>query len=196
MISVRVALFTGSRDGPASHQRAAREFASGLAESGVGVVYGGGRVGLMGIVADAALAAGGEVIGVMPQHLVDREIEHPGLTRFDIVTTMHERKARMADLSDAFVALPGGAGTLEELFEVWTWGQLGLHSKPTALLDVDGFYGPLLDHLRQASDAGYITPPYLRSLGVVHTAKEFLRFVADYRHPARKWSERGPESPA
>jgi hypothetical protein len=172
-------LFTGSRDGPASHQRAAREFAGGLAESGVGVVYGGGRVGLMGIVADAALAAGGEVIGVMPQHLVDREIEHPGLTRFDIVTTMHERKARMADLSDAFVALPGGAGTLEELFEVWTWGQLGLHSKPTALLDVDDFYGPLLDHLRQAGDAGYITPTYLRSLGVVHTAKEFLRFVAD-----------------
>ncbi len=193
---MRVALFTGSRDGPVSHQRAAREFATGLAESGIGVVYGGGRVGLMGTIADAALAAGGEVIGVMPQHLVDREIEHPGLTRFDIVTTMHERKARMADLSDAFVALPGGAGTLEELFEVWTWGQLGLHSKPTALLEVDGFYRPLLDHLRQASEVGYITPTYLRSLGVVYTAKEFLRFVADYRHPARKWSERAPESPA
>lgn len=190
-------VYCGSAVGSApEYAAAARRLGRVLADRGVGLVYGGGRVGLMGTVADAALAAGGEVIGVMPQHLVDREIEHPGLTRFDIVTTMHERKARMADLSDAFVALPGGAGTLEELFEVWTWGQLGLHSKPTALLDVDDFYRPLLDHLQQAGDVGYIAPTYLRSLGVVHTAKEFLRFVADYQHPARKWTDRGPGSRA
>ncbi len=187
---VRIAVFTGSSEGPESHRRAAADFGRRLAESGVGIVYGGGRVGLMGIVADAALAAGGEVIGVMPRHLADQEIEHPDLTRLDIVTTMHDRKARMAELADAFVALPGGAGTLEELFEVWTWGQLGLHSKPTALLDVDGFFRLLIDHLRYAGESGYIGPEYLKSLGVVGDAEEFLCFVAGYEHPARKWSDR------
>ncbi len=115
------------------------EFARELAVAGVGIVYGGGRVGLMGVLADAALAAGGQVVGVIPQHLVDGEIAHDRLTRLDVVASMHERKARMAELGDAFVALPGGAGTLEELFEVFTWGQLGLHAKPTALVDPDGF---------------------------------------------------------
>ncbi len=188
---MRVAVFTGSGEGPESHRRAAADFARRLAESGVGIVYGGGRVGLMGVVADAALAAGGEVVGVMPRHLADQEIAHPDLTRLDIVTTMHDRKARMADLADAFVALPGGAGTLEELFEVWTWGQLGLHSKPTALLDVDGFFRLLIDHLHLAVESGYINPVYLKSLGVVGDADDFLRFVTGYEHPARKWSDRG-----
>jgi uncharacterized protein (TIGR00730 family) len=118
------------------------------------VVYGGGRVGLMGVLADAALSAGGEVIGVTPQHLVDQEIAHRGLTHLHVVADMHQRKARMAGLAEAFVALPGGAGTIEELFEAWTWGQLGLHAKPTALLDIDGFYRPLVEQLRVMTSAG------------------------------------------
>lgn len=163
-------------------------FARQLALAGAGIVYGGARVGLMGIVADAALSAGGEVFGVMPRHLIDREIAHDGLTRLDVVADMHQRKARMAELADAFVALPGGAGTLEELFEAWTWGQLGLHDKPVALLDIAGFYRPLLGQLQVMSDAGYLGEGHLQALGVVATAGEFLEFVAGYRHPPRKWT--------
>jgi uncharacterized protein (TIGR00730 family) len=185
---VRVAVFTGSHDGPPSHREAAAAFAGDLARAGVGIVYGGGRVGLMGAVADAALAAGGEVVGVIPQHLVDDEVAHPGLPRLDVVATMHERKARMAELADVFVALPGAAGTLEELFEAWTWGMLGLHGKPTALVDVDGFWGPLLAQLERMVADGYLDRVRLDALGVVTTADELLGFVAGYRHPARKWT--------
>jgi uncharacterized protein (TIGR00730 family) len=185
---VRVAVFTGSQSGPPSHRAAAAEFATDLARAGVGVVYGGGRVGLMGVVADAALAAGGEVVGVIPQHLVDDEVAHPGLPRLDIVDSMHERKARMAELADVFVALPGAAGTLEELFEAWTWGMLGLHAKPTALLDVDGFWQPLLMQLQRMVDDGYLDGARLDALGVVSDAAELLAFVDGYQHPARKWT--------
>jgi uncharacterized protein (TIGR00730 family) len=187
---VHVAVFTGSQSGPPSHRSAAAAFAADLADAGVGIVYGGGHVGLMGVVADAALAAGGEVIGVMPQHLVDDEVAHPGLPRLEVVTSMHERKARMADLSDAFVALPGAAGTLEELFEAWTWGMLGLHAKPTALLDVDGFWQPLLEQLRRMVDDGYLDGRRLDALGVVTSAAELLEFIDGYEHPARKWQAR------
>jgi uncharacterized protein (TIGR00730 family) len=185
---VRVAVFTGSHAGPAAHTRAAAAFATGLAEAGVGVVYGGGRVGMMGTVADAALAAGGEVVGVIPQRLVDDELAHPGVSRLEVVASMHERKARMADLADAFVALPGAAGTLEELFEAWTWGMLGLHAKPTALLDVDGFWQPLLAQLRRMVDDGYLDGARLDALGVVGDAEELLSFTESYRHPPRKWT--------
>jgi uncharacterized protein (TIGR00730 family) len=184
---VRVAIYTGSRIGPASHVEAAERFARRLVERDVGIVFGGGRVGLMGVVADAALAAGGEVIGVMPRHLVEREIAYVGLTRLDVVADMHERKARMAELADAFIALPGAAGTLEELFEVWTWGQLGLHEKPSAVLDIEGFYDPLIEQLRLMAATGYLAPEHLDSLGVVPDADAFLRFVEGYRHPPRKW---------
>ena len=185
---MRIAVFTGSHAGPTSHQRAAAAFAEALARAGVGIVYGGGNVGLMGVVADAALAAGGEVVGVIPQHLVDDEVAHRGLPRLEVVPSMHERKALMADLSDAFVALPGAAGTLEELFEAWTWGMLGLHAKPTALLDVDGFWQPLLTQLRRMVDDGYLAAHRLDALGVVHDAGELLAFVDGYQHPARKWT--------
>ena len=185
---MRIAVFTGSQAGPPSHQHAAAGFAAGLAAAGVGVVYGGGHVGLMGTVADAALAAGGEVVGVIPQHLVDDELAHPGLADLRVVGTMHERKAAMADLADAFVALPGAAGTLEELFEAWTWGMLGLHAKPTALLDVDGFWQPLLTQLHRMVDDGYLDGRRLDALGVVHSAAELLEFVDGYEHPARKWT--------
>ncbi|RBY93903.1 TIGR00730 family Rossman fold protein [Blastococcus sp. TBT05-19] len=184
---MRVAVFTGSHAGPPDHAAAAAAFATALAEAGVGIVYGGGKVGMMGVVADAALAAGGEVIGVMPQHLVDDEVAHPGLPRLDVVQTMHERKARMADLADVFIALPGAAGTLEELFEAWTWGMLGLHAKPTVLLDVDGFWQPLLDQLRRMVDDGYLDAGRLDALGVVPDAAGLLAFVEGYEHPPRKW---------
>ncbi|UYM06001.1 LOG family protein [Solicola gregarius] len=185
---MRIAIFTGSSDGPEPHRAAAAALGTRLAESGVGVVYGGAHVGLMGVLADAALDAGGDVTGVIPQQLVDWEVAHDRLTRIEVVDTMHERKARMADLADAFVALPGGAGTLEELFEVFTWGQLGLHTKPTSLLDVDGFYEPLLDQLRRMVEHGYLRGPFLDALGVVRDADELLAYIADYRHPRRKWA--------
>ena len=187
---MRIAVFTGSHDGPPSHTAAAAAFAGELAKAGVGIVYGGGKVGLMGVIADAALAAGGEVVGVIPQHLVDDEVAHPGLPRLEVVGSMHERKAVMADLADAFVALPGAAGTLEELFEAWTWGMLGLHAKPTALLDVDGFWQPLLAQLRRMVDDGYLDGRRFDALGVVSSAKELLTFVEGYEHPARKWVAR------
>jgi uncharacterized protein (TIGR00730 family) len=185
---VRIAVFTGSQFGPPSHQQAAATFATDLARAGVGIVYGGGHVGLMGVVADAALAAGGEVVGVIPQHLVDDELAHPGLPRIEVVQTMHERKARMAELADAFIALPGAAGTLEELFEAWTWGMLGLHAKPTAFLDVDGFWDPQLTQLRRMVDDGYLAANRMEALGVVSDAAALLAFIEQYEHPARKWT--------
>jgi uncharacterized protein (TIGR00730 family) len=184
---MRVAIFCGSSHSATRHDEAAVAFTRALVEAGIGIVYGGGRVGLMGVVADATLAAGGEVIGVMPQHLVDREVAHRGVTRLEVVADMHERKARMAELADAFIALPGGAGTLEEIFEAWTWGLLGLHQKPSALLDLDGFYAPLVEQLRLMSEMDYIGRPQLEALGVVRDAEEFLEFVRTYRHPVRTW---------
>lgn len=194
---MRIAVFTGSQLGPPSHQHATAAFGESLARAGVGIVYGSGRAGLMGTVADAALAAGGEVVGVIPQHLVDDELAHPGLTDLRVVQTMHERKAAMADLADAFVALPGAAGTLEELFEAWTWGMLGLHAKPTLLLDVDDFWQPLVLQLRRMVDDGYLDGRRLDALGVVHTADGLLEFVAGYQHPERKWARpAGPTASA
>ena len=144
-------VFCGSANGARpDYLAAAQALGRTAAERGVDIVYGGARVGLMGAVADAALAAGGRVVGVIPRALVAREIAHEGLTRLHVVESMHERKATMAQLADAFVALPGGIGTLEELFEVWTWAHLGVHAKPCALLDVAGFWQPLvaaLDHM-------------------------------------------------
>lgn len=192
---MRVAIFTGSSAGLPAHGEAAAAFATQLVEAGVGIVYGGASVGLMGVVADAALAADGEVIGVIPEHLFDKEIAHANLTRLDTVVGMHARKARMAELSDAFIALPGGAGTLEELFEVWTWGQIGLHAKPVAIADFDGFYQPMIAQLNVMVSDGYIKSSYLARLGVVKTADEFLRFVADYEPPPLKWADGLAPSP-
>ena len=153
----RLCVFCGSSPGTRpEYLAAARALGRVLADRGVGLVYGGASVGLMGAVADAALAAGGHVAGVIPRALVEREIAHPGLSELHVVRTMHERKAVMSDLSDGFVALPGGIGTLEELFEVWTWAQLGVHGKPCALLDVEGFYAPLLAFLDHARAEGFV----------------------------------------
>lgn len=154
---MRVAIFIGSsRGNNPSHAHAAVQLATYLAERGIGIVYGGGHVGLMGVVADAAMAAGGEVIGVIPRSLADAEVAHLELTRLEIVENMHDRKALMADLSDAFVALPGGIGTMEEFFEVWTWLQLGIHSKPVALYDVSNFWAPMRSLLAGMVNGGFL----------------------------------------
>src|ERR1700754_2023529 len=156
----RLAVFLASSDG---HDPAYVELAASvgteLARQGIGLVYGGGRRGLMGVVADSALKAGGEVIGVMPRSMVEREWAHEGVTELLICDSMHERKALMAERADAFVALPGGLGTLEEIFEVWSWRQLGFHAKPVGFLDAGGFWTPLLRALRDIVDSGLLPPP-------------------------------------
>ena len=152
-----VCVFCGSNPGrDPAYVAAAQAVGAGLAERGIGVVFGGGHVGLMGALADAAQAAGGRVTGVIPRDLMAREIGHTGIDDLRVVGSMHERKALMAELSDAFVALPGGIGTLEELFEVYTWAQLGLHAKPIGLLDVAGFYAPLAAFLDQLVEHGFL----------------------------------------
>ena len=155
----RLAVYCGSSPGAdLAFADAARALGVEMARRGIGLVYGGGRLGLMGIVADAVLDSGGEAYGVIPQALIDLEVAHTGLTELHIVTTMHERKARMTDLTDAFVALPGGIGTLDELFEAWTWNALGYHAKPLALLNVSGFWDNLVELMDQVTASGFISP--------------------------------------
>ena len=150
-------VYCGSRAGTdPAFERAARALGSAVGRRGWQLVYGGGHAGLMGCVADAALAAGARVVGVIPHGLMQRELGHGGLTELHVVESMHERKRLMADRSDAFVALPGGIGTLEELFEAWTWRQLGMHAKPVGLLDVGGYYGGLLGFLDHAVRQGFV----------------------------------------
>jgi hypothetical protein len=154
---MRICVFCGASDGfDPAYVRTASDVGTMLAERGIGLVYGGGRVGCMGAVADAALAAGGEVIGVIPERLATREIAHTGLTTLHVVRSMHERKALMADNADAFLGLPGGFGTLEEIFEVVTWRQLGFHAKPCGLLDVDGYFASLLQFCDDAVTKGFV----------------------------------------
>ena len=154
---MRLAVFCGSSDGARGiYGDAAASFARLLVSRGIGIVYGGGHVGLMGRVADAALQAGGEVIGVIPEALERREVAHLGLTELHVVPDMHARKAMMSNLADGFVSLPGGIGTLEELFEVWTWQILGYHHKPCGLLNVDGFYDELIDFLDKTVSEGFL----------------------------------------
>ena len=187
----RLCVFCGSNVGrDPAYRRLAEELGASLAARGIGIVYGGGRVGLMGALADAALAAGGEVIGVMPQSLIDREIGHRGLSQLRVVGSMHERKAQMAELADGFVALPGGVGTLEELFEVWTWAQLGLHTRPCGVLDADGFYAPLVAFLDHLVDTGFVHPAHRAMLVSARTPEELLGAFAAYRAPSvGKWLE-------
>jgi uncharacterized protein (TIGR00730 family) len=153
-----ICVFCGASAGrDPRYAAAAAAVGTELARRGIELVYGGGRLGLMGVVADAALAAGGRVTGVIPTGLVDRELAHPAVTELRIVATLHERKAVMAELADGFIALPGGLGTLEELAEVLSWAQLGLHAKPIGALDVAGFFGPLVAHLDHAAAEGFVS---------------------------------------
>ena len=187
----RVCIYAGSNPGyDPAYADAATALARLLAERGIGLVYGGGKVGLMGVLADTALAAGGEVIGVMPQALVDREIGHPGLTELRVVGSMHDRKALMADLSDAFVAIPGGIGTLEELIEVYTWSQLGIHDKACGVLNVRGYYDPLAAFLDHAVEEGFLRPQHRAVLSVAADPGELLDRLAAFEPPTvRKWLE-------
>jgi len=164
-MTLSVAVYCGSRFGDLpAYADAARELGHLVARGGGSVIYGGGRVGLMGVVADAALAAGGAVVGVIPQALMDREVGHTGLTEMHVVQTMHERKQLMAERADAFVALPGGIGTLEEIYEVWSWQQLGYHDKPVALLNVAGYYDALLAFMRISHERGFVSAPQYQAL--------------------------------
>jgi uncharacterized protein (TIGR00730 family) len=184
-----VCVYCGSNTGnkPAYAERAAA-LGTRLAQEKLALVYGGGNVGLMGIVADAALAAGGDVIGVIPEQLVGWEVAHRGLTRLDVVANMHERKARMFDLSDAFIALPGGFGTLDEMFEMLTWRQLGLGDKPCAFLDVDGFFAPLVAMMDRMVDERFLHADQRRDLWHGEDLDALLAWMRDYQ-PAQssKW---------
>lgn len=188
----RVCVFCGSSSGARdSYAGAARATGRALVSRGLGLVYGGGNVGLMGVLADAVLEAGGEAIGVIPRALKLREVAHEGLTRLDVVDSMHERKARMADLADAFVALPGGLGTLEELFEVATWAQLGVHEKPCGLLDVDGYWDGLRSFLDRAVEERFLRPEHRDLLVVADDPDAMLDALEGWRPPTvPKWIDR------
>jgi uncharacterized protein (TIGR00730 family) len=185
----RICVFCGSSPGSRPvYAEAARATGRLLAERGIGLVYGGGKVGLMGVVADAVLEGGGEAIGVIPEPLVRREVGHGGLTELHVVASMHERKARMADLSDAFVALPGGFGTFEEFCEVLTWSQLGIHPKPCGLLNTAGFYSPLLAMFDHAVAESFVRPQH-RTLVIEETdPARLLERLAAFVPPAtERW---------
>jgi uncharacterized protein (TIGR00730 family) len=188
----RICVFCGSSPGSRPEYRAAaEEMGAELVRKNVGLVYGGGNVGLMGIIADAVLKAGGEAIGVIPENLMALEIGHKGLTKLHVVRSMHERKALMADLSDAFVAMPGGFGTLEEFCEMVTWTQLGLHAKPCGMLNVLGFYTPLLAMLDHAVEEGFLKPENRMLVLARESPEELLRAMEGWR-PLRveKWISR------
>ncbi|MEW5688441.1 MAG: TIGR00730 family Rossman fold protein [Pseudomonadota bacterium] len=163
-----------------------------LAEAGITLVYGGGKVGLMGAVADAALAAGGKVTGVMPQDLVDQEIAHRGLTDLRVVNSMHERKLAMAELSDAFLCLPGGPGTFEEIFEQWTWALLGIHAKPCGFVNVGGYYDLMRQTIQHMADNGFIGQTYVDMLVYADSTDEALERFRAYVAPPPKWSTNKP----
>jgi hypothetical protein len=185
----KVCVFCGSSAGRSPvHLEAARRMGRALAARGVAVVYGGGSVGLMGALADAALAAGGEVVGVIPRALQLRELAHGRLTTLHVVGSMHERKAKMAELAQAFVALPGGFGTLEEFAEILTWAQLGLHARPCGLLDVAGYYRPLISFFDAAVAEGFVPPEHRRLVLVGDDPDALLEAMERWQPPAiERW---------
>ncbi len=186
---MKVAVYCGSSMGnDEAYAEAARELGKYFAQQSITLVYGGGNVGLMGVVADAVMDNGGQVIGVIPTHLQHKEIGHPGLTELIEVPDMHTRKAKMAELADAYVALPGGAGTMEEFFEIWTWAQLGLHRKPCALYNVNGFYDSLLTFIHSAREAGFTRDAFARMIIVATEPQELLAAYQSYESPAGKWN--------
>jgi uncharacterized protein (TIGR00730 family) len=188
----RICVFTGSSPGRSDQYReVASTLGTALVEAGHSLVYGGAHVGLMGVVADAVLAAGGEAIGVLPSSLVEHEVAHEGLTELHLTDSMHERKALMAELSDAFVALPGGFGTLDEFFEALTWGQLGLHEKPCAFLNVAGYFDGLLTFIDHAVDERFLRAEQRDSLIVATDPAALLDAIARYQPThVEKWIDR------
>lgn len=190
----RICVFCGASPGARpEYAEATAELARLLVAEGIGVVYGGGGVGLMGVLADAVLAEGGEIIGVIPRALLDREVAHRDVTDMRVVGSMHERKALMAELADAFVAAPGGIGTLEELFEVYTWAQLGLHQKPCALLNVAGYYDGVADFLAHAVEERFLRVEHLEVLMVESEPKALIDSLREYEPDTAppKWIDQG-----
>ncbi|AWB92465.1 TIGR00730 family Rossman fold protein [Aeromicrobium chenweiae] len=191
-----VAVFCGSSFGASPvYAEAARLTGRTLAERGIDVVYGGGHVGLMGTVADAALEAGGRVVGVIPRQLDDRELAHHGLSELHVVESMHARKQLMADLSDAFIALPGGAGTLEEIAEQWTWAQLTIHAKPSGFLDVDGFWAPMRTMLHTMVSEGFVRAEQSGIVSFSDDLGTLLDMLAAPPSWTDKWGAAAPETP-
>ncbi|MET0375300.1 MAG: TIGR00730 family Rossman fold protein [Rhizorhabdus sp.] len=185
----RLCVFCGSSPGyDPVHADAARALGAALGAAGIDLVYGGGRVGLMGIVADATMAAGAKAYGVIPHALAQLEVEHRGLTELHLVDSMHARKAMMADMADGFIALSGGIGTFEELFEIWTWGQLGDHRKPVALLNIAGFYNKLTSFIDDVVDAGFLRDAHRAMLMVEEDPARLVARMQAYAPPAvEKW---------
>jgi uncharacterized protein (TIGR00730 family) len=187
-----ICVYCGSAPGTRPiYAEAARALGRALVQADISLVYGGGRVGMMGLIADEVLANGGRAVGVIPELLLDKEVGHTGLTELHVVPDMHTRKRRMTDLSDAFVAMPGGIGTLEELFEVYTWAKLGYHQKPVALFDVDGYYVPLLTMLRRTVDEGFMQHEYLDMLQVTAQPAELIETFKRYiPSTVDRWAEK------
>jgi uncharacterized protein (TIGR00730 family) len=190
-----VCVYCGSSSGARPlYVEAARAFGRALVEHDLALIYGGGKVGLMGTIADTVMEAGGRAIGVIPELLVSKEIGHKGLTELHVVPDMHHRKKMMADLSDAFVAMPGGVGTLEELFEAYTWAQLGYHQKPVAVLNIDGFYDPLIAMLKHTVQEGFMRESYLDVLQFDSNPAELIGKLQRYQPIlADKWVEKRTE---
>ncbi|NGP44299.1 TIGR00730 family Rossman fold protein [Bacillaceae bacterium SIJ1] len=183
----RIAVFCGSSEGATSqYKEGATALGKELAKQGITLVYGGASVGLMGTVADAALENGGKVIGVIPQMLEDREISHQHLTEIHVVNTMHERKAKMADLADGFIALPGGPGTLEEFIEIFTWAQLGVHEKPCGLLNINDYYEPLISLFNHMADEQFLHEKYRKMALVDSTPQALIEQMHSYQPPSVK----------
>lgn len=186
---MNICVFCGSSFGKGQSYRQAAELTGKLlARRGIGLIYGGGHVGLMGVVADAALSEGGKVTGVIPRALSEREIAHGGLTSLVVVDSMHERKAEMAKRADGFMVLPGGAGTLEEAFEQWTWAQLGVHQKPCAFLDIKGYFDLLRAMIKKMVTEGFLKAEYADMLVFSDDPADILSAFESYVPPSRKWS--------
>ncbi len=184
----RIAVYCGSSLGTEpAYKNAAISLGQTLVNSGLELVYGGGKVGLMGTIADAVLASDGRVTGIIPSALESKEIGHTGLTTLEVVTDMHARKKRMSDLADGFIAMPGGTGTLEEIFEVWTWGQLAYHHKPCAFLNINGYYDGLLAFIERMVDDGFMRPEFREMLTVSDQPQVILEAFARYQPPHDKW---------
>lgn len=187
-----IAVYCGSKTGnnPA-HRAATIHLARALAAANITLVYGGGKVGLMGVIADAMLAHNGQVVGVMPQHLIDRELAHPKIQEMHIVNSMHERKALINNLADGIILLPGGTGSLEEFFEAWTWGMLGLHQKPCGILNVDGYFNDLLKFMDHATQHEFLGTQHREMIIVKENPEQLLNALSQYQPLTEiKWSKK------
>lgn len=185
---MKVAIYCGSSSGnEAKYVEQTKTLGKFLAQNNIDVVYGGGKVGLMGTIADSVMEHGGKVYGVIPEKLKNKELAHTGITDLKIVKDMHERKSMMADLADAFITLPGGAGTLEEIFEAWTWAQLGYHNKPCAFYNIDGFYDDLFKMLEKMIKTGFLKQEYLSMLINTSNLDELINSLKNYKAPSEKW---------